>query len=94
MITGSSYALSHLQIDGRRYVQETHTLDVGGPIKIEYLALALLIAVGGCLSMDCLTIPERLDRVESQQRVIIAKQAWQDSLIRVLRHKADGPYGF
>lgn len=40
-IVSSSFALDvHTQVDGRRYVTETHTLNEGGPIVISYLAEA------------------------------------------------------
>lgn len=40
-IVASSYALDpHTQVDGRRYVTETHQLNVDGPVVITYLAAA------------------------------------------------------
>jgi hypothetical protein len=38
-VVSSSYSLQHTQKDGRRYVNETHILNAGDPIKIEYLAV-------------------------------------------------------
>jgi hypothetical protein len=40
MITGSSYTLGYLQVDGRRYVIEIHTLNVGAAKIVQYLAAA------------------------------------------------------
>ena len=38
-VVSSSYELdNHTQVDGRRYVTETHTLNVGQPVVIMYLA--------------------------------------------------------
>lgn len=38
-VVSSSYALDpHTQVDGRRYVTETHTLNAAGPVVITYLA--------------------------------------------------------
>ena len=34
----STYTVGHPQIDGRRYVKETHTDDVGVVHEVEYLA--------------------------------------------------------
>ena len=39
-ITSSTYTIGHQQVDGRRYVTETHTDDVEGVITREYLAPA------------------------------------------------------
>lgn len=38
MITSSSFSIGHAQIDGRRYVTETHERDNGEKLTIEYLA--------------------------------------------------------
>jgi hypothetical protein len=38
MITSSSYVLDHIQIDGRREVIESHTLNVGPTKIVRYLA--------------------------------------------------------
>lgn len=37
-IISSTFALGHQQIDGRRYVVETHTDSAGGVHLVEYLA--------------------------------------------------------
>ena len=38
-VASSSYvADAHTQIDGRRYVRETHTLTAGDPVIVDYLA--------------------------------------------------------
>ena len=38
-VASSSYVLDgHTQADGRRYVRETHTLTVGDPVIVDYLA--------------------------------------------------------
>lgn len=38
-VVSSSYTLDpHTQVDGRRYVTETHTLNAGGPVVVTYLA--------------------------------------------------------
>jgi hypothetical protein len=37
-VISSSHVVGHAQSDGRRYVTETHTLNVGAPVLIEYLA--------------------------------------------------------
>lgn len=39
-VASSNHVVGHLQADGRRYVRETHTLTVGAPVVIEYLAAA------------------------------------------------------
>ena len=37
-VTSSSYTVGNAQKDGRSYVTETHTLQVGAPVIVEYLA--------------------------------------------------------
>ena len=38
-VVSSSYALDgHAQSDGRRYVRETHVLNAGDPVIVDYLA--------------------------------------------------------
>lgn len=37
-VASSSHVVGHAQADGRRYVTETHTLTVGAPVVVEYLA--------------------------------------------------------
>jgi hypothetical protein len=37
-IVSSSYVVGHAQADGRRYVTETHTPNVGEPVVVRYKA--------------------------------------------------------
>lgn len=37
-VVSSSHVVGHAQADGRRYVRETHILNVGAPVVVEYLA--------------------------------------------------------
>ncbi len=38
-IVSSTHTVGHAQIDGRRYVAEFHTDDIGAVLRIEYLAV-------------------------------------------------------
>lgn len=37
-IVSSTHTIGHAQIDGRRYVTERHTDDIGAVLEVEYLA--------------------------------------------------------
>jgi hypothetical protein len=37
-VASSSHTVGHAQKDGRRYVRESHVLNVGSPVVVEYLA--------------------------------------------------------
>lgn len=37
-IVSSTHVVGHAQVDGRRYVTETHTDELGASIVVEYLA--------------------------------------------------------
>ena len=66
-VVSSTYVVdNHAQIDGRRYVVETHTLNVGNPVVIEYLA-AVDADYGSILSARVAQIDASLAETEADQ---------------------------
>jgi hypothetical protein len=89
MITASTFALGHAQIDGRHYVTETHERDNGDPLVIEYLASidtdyqAVMEVRAQQMNDDeqaAIDAPVTLDQIK-EQLVAEYRQALDDTLI-------------
>lgn len=66
-VQSSSYvADAHAQIDGRRYVTETHTLTAGEPVIVQYLA-AVGADYAGIMAARVPSINASLAEAEAEQ---------------------------
>lgn len=64
-IVTSTYAVGHAQPDGRKYVVESHTDDVGQAYRVEYLA-AVGTDYGAVMTARAAQINDQLAEAEAQ----------------------------